>query len=76
MMDDSPPRPLCAPVQIYLFFVIFVYCDWLCYILFKIRLLFAALREIFLSLYATIFCITPSLLPHYIYIILFCYFAR
>jgi hypothetical protein len=47
MMDDSPPRPLCAPVQIYLFFVIFVYCDWLCYLLFKIRLLFAALREIF-----------------------------
>jgi len=47
MMDDSPPRPLCAPVQIYLFFVtfvIFVYCDWLCYLLFKIRLLIAALR--------------------------------
>src|ERR1700751_4411721 len=35
--------------SVFVFFVIFLYCDCLCYLLLKIRLSFASLREIFLS---------------------------
>src|SRR6201987_3261119 len=35
--------------SVFAFFVIFLYCDCPCYLLLKIRLFFASLREIFLS---------------------------